>query len=107
VILLCAGTDGQPAVEDLIGAGAVAASLETLRTVEHSSNTVKQAIQLFHDSRARLGQVLRSTQGGQNICRVGLDADIDWAARVDAFDLVAQVIGDPPVVRAIAKTPPV
>ncbi|WP_428938940.1 2-phosphosulfolactate phosphatase [Fontivita pretiosa] len=105
VTLLCAGTNGQPAVEDLIGAGAVASALEQFGIVEHSSNTARQAIRLFRDSRDRLAEVLRNTLGGQNIRSVGLDADIDFAARIDAFDLVAQVIGDPPLVRAITKNP--
>jgi len=107
VTLLCAGTNGRRAVEDLIGAGAVAAALERFGIVEHSSNTTRRTIRLFHDSRSRLSEVLRNTQGGQNVRNVGLDADIDFAARIDAFDLVAQVIGDPPVVRAVTKSSPV
>lgn len=98
--LLCAGTDGQPAPEDTIGAGAVANRLLESVSVAMSESAA-YAHELFVKSRDSLSSVLRMTAGGQNIVHTGLERDIDFAARLDAFDVVAEAIGDPPVVRHI------
>jgi phosphosulfolactate phosphohydrolase-like enzyme len=46
-----------------------------------------------------LPQALRQTQGGKNILAAGLDADIDFAARIDSFDAVGTLCGEPLAVR--------
>jgi 2-phosphosulfolactate phosphatase len=102
VTLLCAGTDGQPAPEDQLGAGAVAHAVAQTGSAELSS-AAAEAVEFFCQSRASLSSILRSTAGGQNILRAGLEPDIDFAARLDAFDVVAEASGDPPVVRRMIE----
>ena len=92
--LLCAGLKGSLAMEDVIGAGAVIQALD--EDVELESDEARMAEQLFLASHDRLGQVLRSTAGGQNIIRSNLAKDIDFAARMDVIDSVGEVMdGDP------------
>ena len=81
-------------MEDVIVAGAVIQALN--EDVELESDEARMAEQLFLASRDRLGQVLRSTAGGQNIIRSNLGKDIDFAARMDVIDAVGEVMsGDP------------
>ena len=46
---------------------------------------------LFVAHRADLAGALRRAAGGQNVIAAGLEADIDFAARLDALDVVGAV----------------
>jgi 2-phosphosulfolactate phosphatase len=98
VTLLCAGTNGQVAMEDVLGCGAVIDALQRLRPILADSDSVRIARRLFNATRHDLPATLRESQGGQNILCVHLAPDIDFAARLDSLDLVGRVVGDPPVV---------
>ena len=98
VTLLCAGTNGRVAMEDLIGCGAVMDACDRIRPISVESDAARIARRLFNASRHDLGAALRESQGGQNVLGVGLSADIDFAARLDSLDVVGRVVGDPPVV---------
>jgi phosphosulfolactate phosphohydrolase-like enzyme len=87
----------------MIGAGAVAEILDHVASVRFVGDTTRTALRLFHNARDHLEASLRDTQGGRNIIRAGLWPDIDFAARLDVFDLVAPISSDdPPVVTAAA-----
>jgi 2-phosphosulfolactate phosphatase len=94
VTLLCAGTDGEVAPEDVIGAGAVIDRLVDLGATMPDSNSVN-AHRLFKDSCVDLPRTLAETRGGQNVIAVGLQADVDFAARLDIFNVVGRVQDDP------------
>jgi 2-phosphosulfolactate phosphatase len=95
VTLLCAGTNGEVAPEDYIGAGAVIAALKQPRL----NGPATLAANAFGASRNRLPLVLRETAGGRNVAAAGLEADIDFAARLDAIPVVGIAAGDRLVVR--------
>lgn len=95
VTLLCAGSDGQPSMEDLLGAGAVINSLAKLASVELAEDLSRIAVRLFAACREDLPGVLADTFGGHNIRRVHLDADIAFAARLDVFQCVGRVMDEP------------
>lgn len=96
VTLLCAGTDGEIAIEDHIGAGAVIDALGRLTSVAPMGCAAIDAQLQFSGQRSKLATVFRTTQGGKNIIAAGLERDIDFAARPDKFDLVvARVLPDP------------
>jgi 2-phosphosulfolactate phosphatase len=100
ITLLCAGTGGNVAMEDLLGCGAVIDSLVSIGASPTLGGDVSRiALRLFRDNRLQLSELLRETDGGRNIIAAGLTPDIDFCARVDAFDIVAEITGDPPVVR--------
>lgn len=91
VTLLCAGTNGQIAAEDLIGAGAVVAALQQMRNARTGNDTAAIALELYQFHRNDLTGALSVTQGGQNVIRAGLEQDIAFAARLDACSMVGKV----------------
>jgi len=93
VTLLCAGTNGKRAMEDIIGAGAV---IDFLGAKAQVSGAAKFAHEQFRTSRQDLAKALRMSDGGQNLIRAKLERDIDFAARLNIFSAVGEVKdGDP------------
>ena len=95
VTLLCAGTGGAVAMEDLIGAGAVIDALRRQVDVTLVSDVARAAERLFIDARDDLEAVLSATIGGQNVVDAGLAADVTFAAQLDRFDVVGMLERDP------------
>jgi 2-phosphosulfolactate phosphatase len=95
VTLVCAGSDGQPSMEDLLGCGAVIHHLLELAQLDLTGDLSRIALKLFETCRDNLPAVLADTFGGHNIRRVHLDADIAFAARLNVFDTVGKVQRDP------------
>lgn len=92
VTLLCAGTNGEMALEDIIGAGMI---LSFLGQPERNDAAVLSQ-EFFWSIRNDLMRVLRSSAGAQNIIRANLAKDIDFAARINIFTAVGEVKeGDP------------
>jgi 2-phosphosulfolactate phosphatase len=91
VTLLCAGTGGAVAMEDLLGAGAVMASLARLGPFQPDSDTALVARRLFDAAAGDLRAALTQSLGGRNVIEAGLSADIDFAARRDVLDVVGFV----------------
>jgi 2-phosphosulfolactate phosphatase len=107
VTLLCAGTGGQIALEDVLGCGAVSASLRSVGAdVRLARDTARLADRLFTDNRGRLAEVMADAEGGRNVIAAGLPQDIAFAARLDALDVVGVVeddAGGVPTVRTWAR----
>jgi 2-phosphosulfolactate phosphatase len=91
VTLLCAGTGGAVAMEDVIGAGAVMASLAGFTSLRPDSDTALVARRLFDGAAGGLRAALTESLGGRNVVAAGLSADIEFAARLDALDVVGFV----------------
>jgi 2-phosphosulfolactate phosphatase len=89
--LLCAGTDGEPAMEDVLGAGAVMDALGRLSSVELEGDVARIALRLFQSCRENVRSAMADAIGGRNVSAVGLGADIDFAARLDVFDIAGRV----------------
>ncbi len=106
VTLLCAGTNGAIAMEDVLGAGAVIASLKQLAAVDYESDCAQIAERLFGESRHALPATLRFTRGGLNLIEAGLEEDIDFAAQLNVIKTVGVVSADePPIVTAWSRSP--
>ena len=95
VILLCAGTNGNVAMEDALGAGAVLNELSQRAGVTLESDVARMAVRLFGEARKDLRNALADSQGGRNVTAAGLDADIDFASRLNASNVVGRVRDDP------------
>jgi 2-phosphosulfolactate phosphatase len=93
VTLLCAGTNGRAAIEDVIGAGAVLAAARRLTEVRPASDVARMALRLFEASVANLRAALADGDGGRNVVAAGLEEDIAFAAALDRFDVVGRVDG--------------
>ena len=90
ILLLGSGTNEQIAMEDAIGAGAVCGLLESFGYTP-ANDAARIARRLFLATKHDLPAVLRDCQGGRNIIKAGLEPDIDFAARLDVFDIVGVV----------------
>ena len=101
VTLLCAGTGGAVAMEDVVGAGAVMRALEQVTDLTPASDVAIMAGRLFDAGRNDLRAVLAESRGGRNVIAAGLPQDIDFAARLDALDVVGIVQKDPLAVRRL------
>jgi 2-phosphosulfolactate phosphatase len=99
--LLCAGTNGQVAMEDLLGAGAVLDAMARAESsrVRPSGDVAHVAQRLYRSARSDLRAALAESQGGRNVIAAGLPQDIDYAARLDSLDVVGFVAPEAPVVR--------
>lgn len=96
VVLLCAGTCGEITAEDALFAGAVVDSLSTAEQGELELNDQARLARDAwrtgrHVSNFDLVESLRQTRGGRNLASIGLAGDIEFAANVDAFDIVPQL----------------
>jgi len=90
-LLLCAGTEGRLAIEDVIGAGAIVWQLleQTHSVALPLTDGAWMAYQTFAAVRKMLPAALRLGQGGINLIEAGLEDDIDTCARLDSADVVA------------------
>ncbi len=106
--IVCAGTDGQVAGEDLLAAGAIVDSLMQLSPVELSpvelspvelvGDSVMIALSLWqankHSAASGLASLLEKYSGGFNLVQAGYRADIQFAAKLDSLDVVPSRLGD-------------
>ena len=96
VLLLCAGTNGQIAMEDVIGAGAVIdAAHSAAAGLELENDCARMALRLFQQSRDQLRTALSESAGGRNVIGAGLLGDIAFCAQLNRFDLVGKVDRSP------------
>jgi 2-phosphosulfolactate phosphatase len=95
VTLLCAGTQGQIALEDVLGAGAMLHHLFADANAEPIGDAAMMSLQLFHMHHHSLPQILEQTVGGRNIIKAGLGEDIPFCAGLNALPIVGVVQDDP------------
>ena len=95
VTLLCAGTQGAIAMEDVLGAGAVLEAMVSNNAGKPSGDVAQMAMRLFRASRGSLPEALAAAEGGRNVISAGLAADIDYCATLDALDIVGRVYDEP------------
>ncbi|MEW4530539.1 2-phosphosulfolactate phosphatase [Maioricimonas sp. JC845] len=102
VHLVCAGTNGHLTAEDILFAGSVAAGLlngEPDGSAGSSSVASVADVQTqmaidYYLARSRdestFRETMRASRGGQNLLRLGFDADIERAGDRDLFDFVPE-----------------
>jgi 2-phosphosulfolactate phosphatase len=95
VTLLCAGTQGRIALEDVLGAGAVLNHLAAATDAELVGDAATISLELFRSHQCSLSQALENAMGGRNIIAAGLGDDIRFCAQLDALPTVGVVHDDP------------
>lgn len=85
VAVLCAGVEGEFALDDAYCAGRLVAALGGAW-----SDAATAAARLA-DSYSSAREALDASESAANLRRVGLEADVDWCARESVLDLVAVV----------------
>lgn len=89
VTLLCAGTGGEFAMEDLLGCGCV---IDRLDDCFCDGDAAHLAYLVYRTLQVSVADYLKLSTGGKNIARAKLMPDIDFAARVDQIDVAVKVI---------------
>jgi 2-phosphosulfolactate phosphatase len=86
VLLVCAGTDGRPSIEDVYLAGRLSAALEGPRT------DAAQIAEAVAASYASAVDALEASAGAVGLRREGLESDIAFCAQESIIDAVPRVI---------------
>lgn len=89
VTLLCAGTRGEFAMEDLLGAGCV---IDRLDDCFCEGDPAHLAYLVYRTLQVDVADYLKLSTGGKNIARAKLMPDIDFAARVDHLNVAVKVV---------------
>ncbi len=95
---VCAGTDGQITLEDVLCAGGIAHRLGLAgRDFDRNDDATQLALNLYEtcgrDYDLALG-VLRASRGGRNLIGCGLASDIAVCAKEDQFAIVPELFSD-------------
>lgn len=97
VHVLCAGTNGRVASEDVFVAGAIVDGLLARADGGSEARILDDSAQLAHqhwlsgaDTPAHMLQALESSQGGRNLIEIGLHEDVEYCARLDLFPIVPE-----------------
>jgi 2-phosphosulfolactate phosphatase len=101
VTLVCAGTDGEIAYEDLIGCGATLDALVNLQALGEINDAALACVAAWTFAvngllRARPNEPaypvgFRMARGARNVISAGLAEDVAFAARPDVFEVVGEV----------------
>ena len=78
----------RPAVEDLIGAGAILAAIEPAAL----SPEANAAAAAFRGIRGKLSRILDESGSGRELAKAGFGADVELSADLDATDLVPVLV---------------
>ncbi len=108
--IVCAGTDGQVAVEDVLTAGAIVDQLLQSEDFTSGHDTATLAVlawqavhaeHVFHQLETRdrfhaLVHALQNTLGGRNLLDAGYENDIQFAAQIDTIDATPRNVENEP-----------
>ncbi len=86
----------RPAVEDLLGAGAVLAALDPPGAVSAPACSPEAAAarSAFIAARPSLAEAITACSSGRELARIGFTDDLAIAAQLDAGNVAAQLIDD-------------
>ncbi len=90
VLLLCAGSDGEIAEEDLVGAGAILSALEKAGAHVQCSDDAG-AVEWCERFVKDPWRVLKQTRGGQKLLGAGMAADVVACARLDSVEVACHI----------------
>ena len=90
ILIVCAGTRGKPSLEDTICGGMLLDRLCCARTTE-----AEAAVSEWDLHRSNLAAMMKyESKHGGSLVELGFESDLDFAARLDAFDIVPIREGD-------------
>lgn len=113
VHLVCAGTDGQLTLEDVLLAGAIvwlAQEEFDVHLLDDDSLLARQLWQSWFPKALAgeclpdaivLSERLRETRGGRNLVRLGYQDDLQYCAKIDAIPVVPERISKSPMTFAL------
>ena len=91
VAVICAGRDGRFSVDDALCAGMLVSRLADRLGVELELDDAGRAGLALASSFTPDAEFLLRTASGRALAEIGLEEDVRWCARTDAFDLVPEL----------------
>ncbi len=90
ILIVCAGTRGEPSVEDTVCGGMLVEALEAESTPE-----AEEAVSLWNLHKENLATMMKDvSEHGRSLVSLGFEADIDFASRQNTYDILAVRDGD-------------
>jgi 2-phosphosulfolactate phosphatase len=94
VLLICAGTGENTALEDVLAAGALCQALAQHKNTPLLSDSARVALAIFRQSRSDLARALCESQNARRLLAIPeLREDVEFCLRCDVFNLVARMKG--------------
>ena len=90
VVIVCAGTFREAALEDILAAGMLVSRLPRCELTD----SAQIALALYHQEQGSLRAALDRAQNGRALAKKGRAAEIDWCATASAIPLVAAMGAD-------------
>lgn len=94
VVIVCSGRNGQFSLEDTLCGGMIIDLLETKHSLNAQLNDAASlALLLYRANRENLSQAIANGEHGRHLKRIGFEADLETASRVDSI-MVVPVLRD-------------
>lgn len=94
VYLVCAGTDGAITGEDCLCAGAIAAGLQSVSSLELTLDDATRMVVDYYQSQTSspggLLTAMRASQGGRNLIQRGFEEDIRLCSERDCYAVLPE-----------------
>jgi len=94
ILVVCAGTFREAALEDILAAGMLVSMLPG----RELSDSARVSLALYEQNKSRLADALFQSKNGRALIAKGRQAEVEWCARVSAYPLLA-VMADEGIVR--------
>jgi 2-phosphosulfolactate phosphatase len=92
ILIVCAGTRGEPSIEDTACAGML---IDSLGESPSPSNEAQEAVAIWNRSRDSLGAMMKKEGShGRSLVALGFERDVDFAAALNKCDALPVRIGD-------------
>jgi 2-phosphosulfolactate phosphatase len=92
VAILCAGNQGQLALEDFVCGGLMVARLEQTSRARLALNDGAVAAKVLAASMSDIGEVVRSSSHGRLLAELGFEKDLDFCSKIDRYGTVPTVV---------------
>ncbi len=92
--LVCAGTELSASLEDMLAAGLLLERLGAGGEDWEFDDGAQAVLSVAARWKGREREAMTLAFGGRNVSRLGLEADIEFAARADSIDVVPKLITD-------------
>jgi 2-phosphosulfolactate phosphatase len=90
--LVCAGTELCCSVEDMLAAGMLLEKLGAREAGWELDDGALAVLAVAAEWKGREAECMRKAVGGRHVAELGLDADIEFAARVDSIPVVPRLV---------------
>lgn len=93
ITVAAAGRGSRPALDDTVCAGLIVERVVDLAKGAHElTDGARLALEAARGQRPRIREMLGMAASGRNVTALGLEHDLDFCARLDAFNIVPRVV---------------